>query len=370
MCSVSPGRSALRPYRFTYHSCLELLLLINGCTIRVLIFPCHPGGCAINGKAVFGLVLMLVMLVAACRQVQVQGPLVAATATATPRSTPLPVVATEVPPGTEDNPIRMLINPQVVVTDAQTAAFEEALQEQSALVVEVVVVERYAEALAALCDSSPASVAVAWLDGITLQAAVAQNCGQPIMQVERGQRSSRTSGEAGQIITSRSLGLSSVGALASRTFCRLAADDYYSWLVPTLMLRAGGVDPVNNLEAVVDYSSRNELIQAVIDGECDATGISETDFDDLRDVQKDGLSTVETTPELPYAVLMYPLSLPLGERIRLDNALLGMVLETDGSEVMEPLLGQSGLARVEEGDLEDLSAFLNSTGLDFAQLGQ
>jgi ABC-type phosphate/phosphonate transport system substrate-binding protein len=314
--------------------------------------------------------LMLALLTAACRQVEVQGPQVAATATATPRSTPLPAVATEVPPGTEGNPIRMLINPEGVVSDAQAAALEEALQEQSALVVDVVVVDRYAEALAALCESSPQSVAVAWLDGISLQAAVAQNCGQPIMQVERGPRSTRSSGDAGQIVTSRTLGLSSVQALATRTFCRLAADDYYSWLVPVLMLRAGGVDPVNNLEAVVDYRSRNELIQAVIDGDCDATGISEADFDDLRDVQKDELSTVETTPELPFAVLIYPLSLPLGERIRLDNALLGMVLEADGGEAMEPLLGQTGLARVEAEDLEDLSAFLSSTGLDFAQLGQ
>jgi ABC-type phosphate/phosphonate transport system substrate-binding protein len=313
---------------------------------------------------------MLALLVAACRQVEVQGPQVAATATATPRSTPLPAVATEVPPGTEANPIRMLVNPDGVVTDAQVAAFEEALREQSALVVEVVVVDRYAEALAALCDSSPTNVAVAWLDGISLQAAVAQNCGQPIMQVERGPRSSRSSGESGQIITSQTLSLSSISALASRTFCRLAADDYYSWLVPALMLRAGGVDPVNNLEAVVDYNSRNALIQAVIDGECDATGISESDFDGLRAVQKDELRTVETTPPLPYAVLMYPLSLPLGERIRLDNALLGMVLEADGSEAMEPLLRQSGLARIEEDDLENLFEFLNSTGLDFAQMGQ
>lgn len=314
--------------------------------------------------------LMLAMLVAACRQVQVQGPQVAATATATPRSTPLPAVATEVPPGTEGNPIRMLINPPGVVTAAQIAAFEEALQEQSALVVEVVVVERYAEALAALCGSRPTNVVVAWLDGITLQAAVAQNCGQPVMQVERGARTSRTSGEAGQIITSRDSGISAVRGLASRTFCRLSADDYYSWLVPTLMLRAGGVDPVNNLEAVVDYDSRNELIQAVIDGDCDAAGIAKTAFDSLRSVQKDGLATIGTTPPLPYAVLLYPLSLPLGERIRLDNALLGMVLETDGSAAMKPLLNQDGLARVEEDNLRSLSDFLNSTGLDFAQLGQ
>jgi hypothetical protein len=66
---------------------------------------------------------------------------------------------------------------------------------------------------------------------------------------------------------------------------------------------------------------------------------------------------------------MYPISLPLGERIRLDNALLVMDIDSEGSDAMRPLLGQDGLIRVAEGDFDTFTEFLDSTGLDFAQLG-
>src|SRR5690606_1471108 len=158
--------------------------------------------------------LLLLVMLAACREVQVeQGPFVAATATATPRSTPLPPVPTVLPPGTEDNPIRMLINPAESVSADQITDFEEALREQSGLVVEITVVDRYDEALAALFDSRPTSVAVAWLDCVSFQAAVAQNCDEPIMKVEQGRGSNEQTGVAGQIITSRRRGFSNVQAL-------------------------------------------------------------------------------------------------------------------------------------------------------------
>ncbi|MAS36168.1 MAG: hypothetical protein CL610_19335 [Anaerolineaceae bacterium] len=324
----------------------------------------------INGKAFLYTLLLLVMLLAACRPAQVeQGPFVQATATATPRSTPLPPVPTVVPPGTADNPIQMVINPDGVVTSAQISSFEEALREQSDLVINVSVVERYAEALAALCDSSPTNVTVAWLDGVTLEAALAQNCGEPVMQVERGTRNAQA-GDAGLIIASEDAAFSGVEALDGRTFCRLALDDYYSWLVPSLMMRANGVDPVNDLESVVDYDSRNALIEAVINGDCDATGISAQDFEALRDAQQDALASIAETPPLPYAVLLYPLSLPLGERIRLEDALLVMENDTDASAALRPLLGQDSLSVVDDDAFEDVADFLADTGLDFAQLSR
>ncbi|MBZ0300693.1 MAG: phosphate/phosphite/phosphonate ABC transporter substrate-binding protein [Anaerolineae bacterium] len=323
----------------------------------------------INRKAFPRLVLILVIALAACRRAEVeQGPIAAATATATPRSTPLPPVPTAIPPGTDDNPIRMLINPARTVTDAQTTRFEEALQAESDLVVDVSVVDRYAEALAALCDSSPTNVVVAWLDGVTYEAATAQNCGEPVMQVLHGRGSSASSGDVGQIVVIRQ-GFSQVSSLAGRTFCRLGVDDYYGWLVPSLIMRVNGVDPVQDLKAVVDYDSRNALIEALIDGDCDAIGMSESAFEDLRDSQKEELKSIVSTPALPFAILVYPLSLPLGERIRLDNALQGLAADSEGRSVMQALLEQDSLVRVSRDDFEELTNFLSRTRLDFAQLG-
>ena len=307
-------------------------------------------------------------MMAACReQTAVQGPFVAATATATPRSTPLPAVATVMPPGIESNPIQMVINPvgsASVVTDAQVATFEESIAAETGLVVDVTLVDRSAEALAALCESSTTNVTVAWLDSLTYQAAAVQNCGEPVMVAERD-----GAGTSGQIIARSQSEVSSIQALVNRSFCRLGYDDYFSWLVPSLLMRTAGVDPVDDLESVQDFGTVRQMVSAVVDGECDAAGISESDFEDLPGATRDELTVLDTTPPLPHAVLVYPINLPLGERIRLDNALLAMNASPDGRSAMRPLLGQDDLQRVSEDSFEELAVFLVSTGLDFAQLG-
>lgn len=339
--------------------------LLIGCTInfRTLF---HQGEWRINSRWFSRIAFLLIILMTACRPEVSQGPLVLPTATATPRSTPLPPVPTVVPPGTDENPIQMMINPVEQVTDEEVASFEQSLRDQSGLVVEVVVVERYAEALAALCGSVPTGVSVAWLDGVTYQAAIAQNCGEPVIQVERD----NSTGDAGQIVVRQGGGISSVQALRGRTFCRLGVEDYHSWLVPSLMMRASNLNPVTDLDSVLDFNSRNALIEALTEGDCHAAGISENGFDSLREVQQEALDVLETTPPLPHAVLMYPLSLPLGERIRLNDALLALAVSREGREAMHPLLGQDRLVRASEEDFSGLVDFLTATGLDFAQLGR
>ncbi len=316
--------------------------------------------------------LLVVVLLAGCRRAEgVQGPLIQSTATPTPRSTPLPAVATSVPPGIEENPIRMVLRPagsavaRSLVTDFQITQFVNALQVESGLAVEVTVVDRYAEALAALCDSSPTQVTVAWLDGVSYQAAMAQECGVPVLQVERNGQN----GDRGQIVASRAVNIDSVQELSGGNFCRLGLEDYYSWLIPALLMQANALDPLHNLEAVTDYPDEDALIAAVAEGACSATGIAESDFADLSGALRNELVVVGSTPSLPYGVLMYPINLPLGERLRLTDALLALAANPEIAVSLTPLLGQSRLERVDTEAFASLSQFLNSTGLNFAQLG-
>ncbi len=316
--------------------------------------------------------MLLVLLLTACRREAASGPVIQATLTPTPRSTPLPQVPTTIPPGLENNPITMVIRPsgnievaRRLLTDAQIDAFEQAILDESGLVVNVTVVDRYAEALSALCDSTPLNVTVAWLDGLTYQAAIAQNCGEPVMQIER----ERATGDAGQIVTASTLDVGDVAGLNGRSFCRISYEDYYTWLVPSLLLQASGVDPVAGLGAISNYDDTDALTEAVAAGDCEAAGISEVAFEDLGDVRSE-LNVVASTPPFPYGVLMYPINLTLGERLRLTDALLALADDTDGADVLRPLLNQDGLETADANDLQDLSDFLAETGLDFAQLGR
>jgi ABC-type phosphate/phosphonate transport system substrate-binding protein len=303
---------------------------------------------------------------AACRNQSASGPVIQATLTPTPRSTPLPPVATTIPPGIVENPIQMVLRPsgnievaRRLITDAQITDLQDAILEESGLVVEITLVDRHAEALAALCGSTPTNVTVAWLDGLTYQAAMAQGCGSPVLQIERD----RQTGDAAQIVAASSLGLAGVSDLNGRSFCRLGYDDYYTWLVPSLLLKSGGVDPVDGLGTITDYDDIDALAEAVADGDCEAAGLSEIAFDDLGNVSDD-LDVIATTPDFPYGVLMYPLNLTLGERMRLRDALLSI-----DADVLRPVLSQDDLTAVDDGDFEELTSFLADTGLDFAQLG-
>lgn len=321
------------------------------------------------------IVLVGVMFIAAAcrRQAEEGGPASLPTLTPTPRSTPLPALPTAIPIGQEGNPLQMIIHPPGDIDDARDAAddFEAAILEQSGLVVQVELVERDAEALAALCDSSSGQVAVAWLNGLSYLAAQAQNCGQPMLQVERGARQDARTGEAASIIAEEGGSVTTYSSLRGKNFCRISYDDLYSWLVPSLMMRANGVDPLA-LETVADYETIPELVQAVAEGDCDAAGIPAEALDEFADEIGDAAGNVtvlDTSVEFPLAILVVPLQVPLGTRLTLNDTLETLAENSTTSVRMRPLLGQNALLAVTTDDFVTIADFISSTGLDFSQLG-
>jgi ABC-type phosphate/phosphonate transport system substrate-binding protein len=313
----------------------------------------------------------LIVLLAACRRQQATPQIVIREAgTPTPISTPLPPMPTAIPVGTEDNPLYMVIRAfEPALARNSVARFQSAIEAESGLVIEVQLAERTAEALAALCNSSSGQLSVAWLDGLGYMAATEQNCGLPALQVERGRGRDANTGQAGQLIATHDLGISAVSQLSGDDFCRLGNGDFYSWLVPSLLFEANDVDPLQDLESVTDYEDSSDLLQAVADGDCDATGIPEGAMDDA-DTVRDEIDIVETTATFPYAILMYPIEVPLGIRLTLTDALVTLAQDPDDAETMQALLGQDRLERVNADDFIEFRNFMDSTGLDFAQLGR
>lgn len=321
------------------------------------------------------LVIIGLLVLAACRQETAQNlPAASVPLTPTPLSTPLPAVPTLIPAGAEGNPIRLVVRPRGPAADARNAAadVEAAILERSGLAVQVEVVERYAEALAALCDSAGGQVSAAWLNAPTYMAARAQNCGLPVLQIEQGTRQNARSGEAGLIIVAQDSSIRDVRGLNGQTFCRLGYDDFYSWLAPSLVMRTSGLDPVSAPEAVVDYDDVPELIRAVADGDCDAAGIPESALEEYAGAlgeTAEAITTLATTITFPYGVLVMPDEIPLGVRLALTETLQAMSEDNTEAVKLRALLAQSALVPVTADDFADLADFMNSTGLDFAQLG-
>ncbi len=313
------------------------------------------------------LLLVFFLMLAGCRRDQGQQQAGAtATHTPTPFSTALPAVPTVVPPGSETNALQMVIYSDAPSAGTSAATrLEDALREEG-LNVQVLIRARYAEVLAALCNSGSGQVAVAWLDGITYAAARAQNCGAPVLLVERDDEI----GEAVEIVVNQDIQTDNIIALRDGAYCRLSYNDFQTWLAPVLVFSASGLNPVGAFETITDYEDIPTLLQAVADGDCDITSIAagtlnDTDFATLLD----NIRVIETSVAFPYNILMIPIEVPLDIRIQLINALESIARDRTLANSMRALLGQEALVPMENDTLDEFHEFIDNTGLDFAQLG-
>lgn len=341
------------------------------------------------------LVLMLLPLLAACGG--------AAAPTATPfvrvtearaTATPLPALATSVPAGFPDNPLRLMLVPvDRAAAEILEPQLENAILQASAVTVDVVLAEDDVELLTALCDTTTKTLTAAWVNGITYAAARARNCGDAVMQLQRGTQT----GESALVLMSTTLESQDIRSLRGQVFCRPGMDDFYGWLVPSLMLRAAELD-VSALADVRDYPDTGELLSAVASGECAGAGIAETLFADV-DTDSDGIRIAATSVTFPYGVLMYPFPIPLAARLSLNEGL--PQIETsllpaaespaettpeaaveataeatseatpdptaDYTHLLAPFFGEGKFVRLEPEDLAELDAFLEATGFNFAQ---
>lgn len=322
-------------------------------------------------RFVFALTLLLVL--AGCRRAEEAQATSFPTIVPTPRSTPLPALPTAVPLAEEENPLQMVIKPDGQIPNAERAIqdFEDAVRDESGLIVQIKLVERDAEALAALCNSGSGEVTVAWLNGLAYMAAESQNCGQPMLQVQKGSRSDLQTGKAAAIIVKKGSNLNAVNALRDKNFCRLNDNDLYTWLIPALIMRQNALSPLA-LESVKDVEDIPALVEAVVKGDCDAGGIPadalESFADDLGDTG-DQVNILTTSVEFPFAILTVPVTVPLSTRLTLNKTLLTLTQSSDTAVKLRTLLGQNALLPSTPEDFTDLNDFIVSTGLDFAQLG-
>lgn len=304
------------------------------------------------------------------------------TATPTPRSTPLPPVPTAVPAGSEGNPLTILMLPQGSRRAAVRAAgnLEDMIQELTGLVVDIQTVNSYGEIVAQLC--SPVPVA-GWVDGLSYIVAEAQGCADPALRVERD----GNSGYRVDLLVSTDLadGGDSEGdvsgieiaALDGEPFCRLNSEDTVSWLVPGLMLYAGGVNPLYDLGEIVDVQDFDALITAIYQGDCMAGAVPHNyypneispEMEALEDLST-RIGVLQTSPEIPYDTLVFSRTLPLNVRIPLADVFMQIAADEDNAATLATILRQDALERVDAEDFADFRAFMNATGLDFAALGE
>lgn len=253
--------------------------------------------------------------------------------------------------------------------DTAATSLGKTLVTQTGLTVQVDLVNSDAEALAALCNSANGAVTAAWLNGIGYAAAYAQGCGTAGAEVERGSLASATNGDQARIYVNPGSKIASVTDLVNKTFCRISVTDLYSWLVPLIMMNAGGFTSTGDLQAIRDYADPSQMIAATLDGTCDAMGIAGSVFDDTAsDNARSTLTLLQKSSTIPFAVLVYPPQVLSDVQDKVTGAFVALGTGADAASV-KPLLNQDQIAAATDADFAGLRAFIDKAGIDLAQAG-
>jgi len=216
--------------------------------------------------------------------------------TSTPRSTALPEVPEAPALGEPGRPIELQIvmpggSPRgdavQIITD-----LEAELLGTLDLTVDVTFAADESDALIAICNGSTnGNPSAAWISPFSLVVAE-DTCGAvPVLALVQGTAPRARVGTSADIIAAARV--QRLDQLAGQPFCRLSSQDLTSWLYPSLLLSAQGINPLTDLGPITDQANDVALLKAVYEGDCAAAALPAGEFDDLVDDLLDELADAQ-----------------------------------------------------------------------------
>jgi phosphate/phosphite/phosphonate ABC transporter binding protein len=289
----------------------------------------------------------------------------AAAAVGEPTETPLPAPSSW---GSEENPIVWSFVPsgemERVAGGAQAVA--HLLHEETGLFFETNVATEYAGVIEAMC-SDPPEAHMGSLATFAYVLAADRGCAEAELVSVRFESPTYN----GQIIVRADSGLNSIADLADRTFCRPDPLSASGWIIPSLTLRAAGVNPEADLAEIVDAGSHDAVVAAVYNGDCDAgatyvdarTGIEE-DYPDVMDV----VTVIEFTVDIPNDGVQFVPSVPQGLRTKIVEGLLVIADTEPGQEALDTAYQWAGLERHDDTFYDPFRQVLQAAGVSVEEL--
>jgi phosphonate transport system substrate-binding protein len=147
--------------------------------------------------------------------------------------------------GTEENPIKWVFVPsgEMESVSAGAEAVADMIFAETGLVVDTFVATDYTAAIEAECSGQAHMGSLATFAAIT---AADRDCAYPALVATRYGSPTYT----GQIIAHVDSGITSVADLAGKVFCATDETSTSGWIIPSIMMRAAGVDPDKDVEVI------------------------------------------------------------------------------------------------------------------------
>jgi len=278
-----------------------------------------------------------------------------------------PTAAPDGGPGTADNPLVMSFVPSVeqegIVTGGEV--LDRLLEAETGLTIETNVATSYAAVVEAM---GAGNAHIGWLNTFSYLLAHEKFAVEPLLVAERFGSTSY----AGQILVGADTGIASIADLAGKKFCRPDALSTSGWIIPSITMKAAGVDEAD-LAEVIDVTSHDAVVAAILNGDCDAGATfvdarsdAEADHPDV----KERVVVIATSDEIPNDNVSVIASLSPELEAAIRDGLLAVAADAEGLEALRTVYGIEGLAPVEDTFYDDFRATLNAAGTDIEDLAR
>lgn len=265
--------------------------------------------------------------------------------------------------GTEKNPIIWAVVPSGE-TERVVSGFEEVsamIFDETGLVVEPFVATEYAGVIEAMCSDPPKahmsslatfSYILANEKGCAEAALVAVRYGSPVYN--------------GQIFVRADSGIESISDLAGKTICRPDPLSTSGWIIPSITLKAAGIDPDTDLAEIVDAGSHDASVAGVYNGDCDAgtsfvdaRGSIEEDYPDVMDVIK----VIEISADIPNDGVQFVTGFDPELQQQIVDALLKIASTEEGQEALDIAYQWNELEKHDDSFYDPFRQVLDAAGV-------
>ena len=264
--------------------------------------------------------------------------------------------------GTKDNPIVFVFVPSGDTGKILTAgtAITDKLSQMTNLTFQPQVPTSYIAAVEAMCANK---AQVGALNTFSYVLAQKQKCAQVTLVSVRNNSPTYT----GQIIARKDSGITKISDLKGKTFCRPDPNSTSGWIMPSLLLKANGVNPDTDLKAVKDSGGHPGVVKAVYNKECDAGATygdaRSTVASDLPDVN-DQVIVLATTAAIPNDTVAFQPSVPKDIQDKVTQALVDMAGNADSLKLLTNLYSWTGVQKVDDTFYDPFRQFLQSAGVN------
>ncbi len=261
--------------------------------------------------------------------------------------------------GTQDNPIIWAFVPS---SDSQTvlagaSELTDLVQKDTGLYIKPVVATDYSAVVEAICNDKAQMAALNTFGYILASSRGCANVG--VVSTRFG-----SAYYSGQIIVKNGSDIKTLADLKGKTFCRPDAISTSGWIVPSITLRANGVDPDTDLK-VVDAGGHPQVVTAVINGDCDAGA---TFVDARTDEQKAETTVIATTSQIPNDTISFESHIDAAVQAKIVASLLKIAADPANAKLLSDTYNWGGLAEAKDAFFDDFRQQLDAAGIKIDEL--